>query len=99
MHRTLMMVEKMDDLLDETEEYINCAIETTDCPDLKETFVKLAKCHYDGYENMMHTAERIVEDKVKTHPHGETVNEMMAWHKKKFHDRAHKLKIRLAEIR
>lgn len=99
MERTLMMVEKMDDLLDETEEYIDCASKTVDCPELKETFLKLAKCHYDGYENMMRTAERIVEDKIKTHPHGGTINEMMHWHQKKFDDRAHKLKEKMSAIR
>lgn len=99
MQVTLKMVEKMDELLDETEELIKCANMHSDDSELKRVYVDLAMCHYEGYEKLCKVAERTVERKAASLPEGQTVRQMMEWHKDKFDDRAAKIKNKLEKIR
>lgn len=101
MQVTLKMIEKMDNLLDETDEYIKCANQHADDSDLKSAYISLAKCHYDGYEKLMHCCERAVERKSQGMPgeKGEAIREMAGWHKDKFDKRAAELKHKLEQVR
>lgn len=101
MHATLKMTEKLDDLLNETEEYIKCANEHIDDHELKSAYMDLARCHFDGFEKLEKCYERIVERKAATKPDGvkETVLEMAAWHKGKFDDRAAHIKRKMEQVR
>lgn len=99
MHITLKMIEKLDDLLDETEEYIKCATTQSDDSDLKSAYIDLAKCHFEGYEKLSKCCERAVEKKAEHMPEGHAIKEMVEWHKDKFTDRAMKIKARLDQIR
>lgn len=100
MQTTLKMIEKLDNLLDETEEYIKCAKMHSDDNELKSTYVDLARCHYEGYEKLSKCAERIAERKVQNMPDGGRVlREMVDWHKDKFDDRARHIKEKFDQIR
>lgn len=99
MQTTLKMVEKLDNLLDETEEYIKCATMHADNSDLKSAYLDLARCHYDGYEKLSKCAERAVERKSAGLPEGQTIRQMMEWHKDKFDERADRLKKKLDQVR
>lgn len=98
MHKMLKLAEKMDKLLDETEEYIECATMMADHPKLKDAYIKLAKCHYEGYENLSECAEKVAEEKIGTHPYGDAMHEMIEWHKNKNDKRAHYLKEEMSKI-
>lgn len=86
----------MEDLLDETEEYIKCAHEADD-PDLKSAYHDLARCHFDGFEKLSNCCERAVERKAQHMPDGQrqVVHEMTNWHKEKYDDRAIRIKEKL----
>lgn len=99
MHVTLKTLEKMDALLDEAHEYIDCARKVSDDPGLKSAYVDLARCHYDGYENLSREAERMMERKRATMSDGEIYKEMCEWHKDKFDERATKIKQMLEQVR
>lgn len=99
MQITLKLVEKMDELLDETDELIKCATMHSDNSDLKSAYIDLARCHYDGYEKLAKVAERCVEQKSANLPEGTTIRQMMEWHKDKFDERASKLKHKLDQVR
>ena len=101
MHTTLKMVEKLDDLLEETDEYIKCAHECTDNPELKSAYMDLARCHYDGFEKLSKCVERTVERKSQMlgEDKGQLMKEMAAWHMNKFTERAAHLKSRMDQMR
>lgn len=99
MHVTLTMIEKMDNLLDEADEYIKCAHSSADDNDLKSAYLDLARCHFEGYEKLSKCIERAVERKAQTMPNGEAIKEMAGWHKDKFDKRAHEIKARIDKAR
>lgn len=99
MQVTLKMLEKLDNLLDETEEYIKCATMHSDDSDLKSAYLDLTRCHYDGYEKLSKCAERSIERKAAGMPEGQTFRQMVEWHKDKFDDRAAHLKTKLEQAR
>lgn len=100
MHCTLKIIEKLDDLLDEAEEYVSCSTQHGDDQDLKSAYIDLARCHYDGYEKLRKCAERCVERKSTSgHPHAEAMREMAAWHFDKFDERAAKVKHKMDQVR
>lgn len=99
MQITLKMVEKLDDLLDEADEYIKCATMHADDSELKAAYLDLARCHYDGYEKLSKCAERAIERKSVGSEHGSAIREMANWHKDKFDKRAMEIKHRLDQAR
>lgn len=99
MQVTLKMIEKLDNLLDEADEYVQCATMHTDDSELKNTYLDLARCHYDGYEKLSKCCERAVDRKSKTAQHGAAIQEMAGWHKNKFDKRAAEIKQRLDQAR
>lgn len=100
MHVTLKTIEKLDDLLDETDEYIKCANAHADDNELKATYLDLARCHFDGYERLSKCAERAVERKAQSGDGiGEGIRQMWGWQKAKFDERAAHLKMRLEQAR
>lgn len=99
MQITLKMVEKLDNLLDEADEYIKCATMHADDSDLKDAYISLAKCHYDGYEKLSKCCERTVERKAQGSEHGHAIQEMAMWHKDKFDKRAMEIKHKLDNMR
>lgn len=99
MHITLKMVEKLDNLLDEADEYIKCATMHADDTELKSTYLDLARCHYDGYEKLSKCCERMVDRKAQGTEHGQAIKEMAGWHKDKFDKRAAEIKHRLEQVR
>lgn len=99
MHVTLKTIEKLDNLLDEAEEYVKCATAHSDDSELKNTYMDLARCHYDGYEKLAKCVERSVERKAAGHPEGQAIKEMAGWHMDKFADRASKIKMRMEQAR
>lgn len=100
MHVTLKTMEKLDDLLDEADEYVTCATAHADDHDLKSAYLDLARCHYDGYEKLAKIAERSVERKASAGGEkAQVVREMAQWHLDKFADRASKIKMRLDQVR
>lgn len=101
MHATLKMIEKLDDLLDETEEYLKCSNEHMEDIELKNAYMDLARCHFDGFEKLEKCYERVVERKAASKPDGvkETVIEMATWHKNKFNDRAADIKRKMEMVR
>lgn len=100
MHITLKMMEKLDKLLEESDELITCA-STADDPELKSIYLDLARCHYDGYEKLSKCAERAVERKAQNMENGQghAIKEMVVWHKKKYDDKAEKVYKRLQNAR
>lgn len=98
MEHTLTCMEKMDKLLDETDEYIKCYSQTDDV-DLKNAYDKLARCHYDGYENLRLAADRMVDKKAHSMPEGQTIKKMADWHLEKYDERAHKIKQKMDNLR
>lgn len=100
MQVTLKMVEKLDNLLDEADEYIKCATAHADDHELKSTYLDLARCHFDGYEKLSKCCERLVDRKAEANQQdGHAIREMVGWHKDKFDDRASKIKMRLSQVR
>lgn len=100
MQVTLKMVEKMDDLLDETEELLKCANTHSDDSDLKSVYLDLARCHYDGYEKLSQYANRVVERRANGNAEkGQAIREMVDWHKDKFDKRARELKEKMSQVR
>lgn len=99
MQMTLKMVEKLDDLLEEAEEYIQCATMHSDNNELKSAYLDLARCHFDGYEKLSKIAERTVERKSAGMPDGQAIKQMMEWHKDKFDERASKIKHKMDQVR
>ena len=99
MQITLKMMQKLDGLLTEADEYITCANAHADNPELKATYLDLARCHYDGYEKLSKCAERAVEQKADHVPHGQAIKEMVAWHKDQYDERAEKVHKRLQNAR
>lgn len=95
MQASLKMVEKMDDLLDEAEEYVKCANVHSEDPELKSAYLDLARCHYNGYENLAKCCERVTERKMQGSEHGHAIKEMVEWHKDKFTKRAMEIKHKL----
>lgn len=98
MEHTLNCMEKMDKLLEEAEEYIKCAGETEDS-DLRSAYKDLARCHYDGYENLRRCAEHMVDKKAHSHPEGQTIKKMADWHMDKYQDKASKIKHKMDSYR
>lgn len=96
---TLKTMEKLDDLLDEAEEYIGCAMKHADDSALKMAYLDLARCHYDGYENLSRIAEQSFERKKQTMPESQIYQEMVGWHKEKFLEKANKVKSALEQAR
>lgn len=101
MQITLKMIEKLDNLLDEAEEYVKCATQHAhDDNDLKAAYLDLARCHYDGYEKLSKIAERAVDRKATNMgERGLALKEMAEWHKDKFDERAHKIKTKMDNAR
>lgn len=99
MHVTLKMIEKLDNLLDEANEYITCANAHADDSELKSAYLDLARCHFDGYEKLAKCCERSVERKTQSTPAGDTMRQMYAWHKNKFDERASTIKHKLDQAR
>lgn len=99
MQITLKMIEKLDNLLDEADEYVSCATMHADDSELKNAYLDLARCHYDGYGKLSKCCERAVERKAKTSQHGPAIQEMAGWHKTKFDKRAAEIKQRLDQAR
>lgn len=97
MEHTLTCMEKMDKLLDETEDYIKCYSNTDDV-DLKNAYEKLARCHWDGYENMRRAAEAMVDRKSHSMPDGSVIKKMADWHLDKYDERAHKIKQKMDKL-
>lgn len=99
MHITLKMIEKLDNLLDETDEYIKCATTHSDDSDLKSAYIDLARCHYEGYEKLIKCCERAVDKKSEHMQEGHFIKQMADWHIDKFNKRAVEIKIRLDQLR
>lgn len=101
MQVTLKMVERMDHLLDETEELLKCANAHSDDSELKRVYMDLARCHYDGYENLARIADTVTERKAKNvgGEKGQVMREMVDWHKDKFRKRADEIKKKMEETR
>lgn len=101
MHITLKMVEKMDNLLSESDELITCANTHTDDTELKSIYMDLARCHFENYEKLSKYCERMVERKAQGMPdgQGQALKQMAEWHKDKFDERAAKIKMRLQQAR
>ncbi len=95
MQVTLKMVEKMEGLLEEADEYITCANTHSDDSELKSIYMDLARCHYDGYEKLSKCCERVVDRKRNQGPEGEALKKMAEWHKDKFDEKAAKVKLRM----
>ena len=101
MHVTLKTIEKLDNLLDEADEYVKCAHAHADDSELKGTYLDLARCHFDGYEKLSKCVERSVDRKAQSMQDGkgEALREMAGWHKDKFDKRAAEIKHRLDQAR
>lgn len=101
MQSTLKMLEKLDNLLSEADEYVSCANIYSADPDLKAAYIDLARCHYDGYEKLSKCSTRITERKYAnmTSEQKHMMQELVDWHKDKFDDRAAKIKMRLEQFR
>ena len=101
MHITLKMMEKLDNLLNEANEYVTCANAHADDSDLKNAYLELARCHYDGYENLSRAADRAMERKTRnmSDEKASVVREMVAWHKDKYDERAKKIKEKIEQSR
>lgn len=99
MHTMLKMIEKLDNLLDETDEYIMCANAHAENPELKSTYLDLARCHFDGFEKLEKCCERAVEQKAQSMPDGQVIRQMVGWHKDKFDERAATIKHKLEQAR
>lgn len=101
MHVTLKTMEKLDNLLDETEEYIKCANAHADDAELKAAYLDLARCHYNGYENLSRVAEQTMDRKTRNMPDDKAsvVREMSGWYKDKFTERAAKIKAKMEAAR
>lgn len=99
MQIALKMVEKLDDLLDEADEYIKCAMMHSDDSELKSAYLDLARCHYEGYEKLSKCCERMTERKSQNSDHGHAIKEMVEWHKDKFAKRAMEIKHKLEQAR
>lgn len=99
MHITLKMIEKLDNLLEEAEEYIECATAHSDDSELKRTYVDLATCHYEGYEKLSKYCERAIERKAHNGTEGQVIKQMADWHRNKFDEKAAKVKRRLEQLR
>ncbi len=101
MQVTLKLMERLDDLLDETEEYIGCAMKHADDHGLKSAYLDLARCHFDGYERLSKEAMQ-QEDRKKHNMQGsdsEAYRQMCDWHREKFAKRASKIKMELEQVR
>ena len=99
MHVTLKTIEKLDGLLDEAHEYIECATKHTDDKSLRDIYIDLARCHLEGYEKLSKEAERAFERKAQTMPEGEIYKQMCDWHKAKFEERYAKIKLMMDQSR
>lgn len=99
MQIALKMVEKLDNLLDEADEYIKCATMHSDDNELKSAYLDLARCHFDGYEKLSKCCERMAERKAAGSEHGHAIKEMVEWHRDKFTKRAMEIKHKLENAR
>lgn len=99
MQIALKMVEKLDNLLDEADEYIKCATMHSDDTELKSAYLDLARCHYEGYEKLSKCCERMAERKAQSSEHGHSIKEMVEWHRDKFTKRAMEIKHKLENAR
>ena len=99
MQITLKMIDKLDNLLDEADEYVKCATMHADDSELKSAYLDLARCHYEGYEKLSKCCERMVERKAQGTEHGHSIQEMASWHKDKFDKRAMEIKHKLDQAR
>lgn len=95
----LKMMEKLDDLLNEADEYVQCATQHSDDNELKSAYLDLARCHYDGYEKLSKCAERMADRKAQGHQDGHAIREMVGWHKNRYEERASKIKHKLDQAR
>lgn len=99
MHITLKMVEKMDRLLEETEDYIKCANMHSDDQQLKKIYLDLARCHFDGFENLEQYCVKAAEQKAAQNPDHKILQEMVGWHKDRFDEKAATIKHKLDNAR
>lgn len=97
---TLKMCDKMDHLLDETDELVTCANRCDDV-DLKAIYMDLARCHFDGYEKLARMANTITERKAKNlgGEKGQFIREMVDIHKDKYRKRAEDIRKKMDEAR
>lgn len=100
MQVTMKMCEKMDHLLDETEELVTCANRCDDT-ELKAIYMDLARCHFDGYEKLARMASMITDRKAKNvgGEKGQVMREMVDWHKDKYRKRAEDIRKKMDEAR
>lgn len=99
MQVTLKTIEKLDDLLEEAEEYMECYNKHSDDQELRATYMDLARCHLDGYEKLSKCAERSCERKRQTMGDSEAYRQMCDWHKAKFEERHAKIKMMMEAAR
>lgn len=96
---TMKMIEKLDNLLDEADEYIMCSSAHADDSDLKSAYLDLSRCHLDGYEKLAKCCDHSIERKIQSTPDGDVLRQMYAWHKNKFDERAATIKHKLEQER
>lgn len=94
MQTTLKMVEKMDNLLNEADDYIKCATMHADDQRLKKIYLDLARCHFSGFQDIEAYCLQAAEKKASEKPES-GIREMVGWHKDKFDERAATIKHKL----
>lgn len=99
MHLTLKTIEKLEALLEEADEYVDCANKAGEDQALRSAYMDLARCHFEGYEKLSQAAERTFDRKRQTMPEAEVYKEMCDWHKAKFAERAAKVKMKMEHAR
>lgn len=99
MQITLKMMEKMDHLLDETEQYLECANRDADNSELRAAYMDLARCHFDGYKKLARCADHACEQKRHQMQDGETYRQMVTWHKDKFEKKAEGIEQRMSKMK
>lgn len=100
MEVTLKAVEKLDTLLDEAEEYIECATVHAGDHELKSVYIDLARCHLEGFEKLNNCIKRSVDKKMhEGHQDGHTAAKMFHWYHEKFEKRYKELKEKIDQAR